>query len=205
MVRASVLLTALAAFAQAGAAQQAYQPPQPGTMITWKFEIGDTSRVRLSEVIASGDDFVVFDPDIQQSSGTPADFIVEFSALHSQACDQPLLSAEDRSALASVWPLTSGASASVRTGVSSTYKVGEETRVDIISDIAGAREAWKVESRYGQAAMQLAVSPSLGMQVRLDWPSGDSGHVLEVVEAQGAISPPQPSARSLGYCAELLQ
>lgn len=205
MVRALILLFASFAFAQVSAAQQSYLPPQPGTMITWKFEIGDESYVRLSEVIASGDDFVIYDPDIQQSTGLPIDYIVEFSGLHTQSCDQLLPLEDDRSALAAVWPLRSGASASVHSGVSSFYKVGEATIVDVISNIEGARQAWVVRSEFGNADMQIAVSPALGMQVRLGWPSGDSGQVLEVVEPQGSLSPAEDISGRLGYCAELLQ
>ena len=205
MVRALILLVMSIASAQVSAAQQGFQSPQPGTMITWKYEFGDQTYIRLNEVVISGEDFIIYDPDIQRSSGEAADYIVEFSGVHSQSCDQPLPGDEDRAALSAIWPLIPGASASVRTGVKSVYSVAEPVKVELISNIEGAGDALSVQTAYGEAEMTLAVSPVLGMPVQVVWASGDKGQVLEVIEPQGGLSPTDMAGQDLGYCSELLE
>ncbi|MEQ8556963.1 MAG: hypothetical protein RIB03_01500 [Henriciella sp.] len=196
---------ALIASAPVSAAQSQYMPPQPGTMITWKYQFDDHSYIRLSEVIASGDDFVVYDPDISDTSGSSSEYLVDFSGLHTQRCDEPLPAEDDRASLIAIWPLIQGATASVRSGSSGTYKVGGKTQVDVISSVEGARDAWIVASEIGAAEMDIAVSPALGMPVQITWKSGGSGEVLEIVEPQGSAEPVDVSGKNLGYCAQLLQ
>lgn len=188
-----------------GTAETAYMPPAPGTIVTWKYQLEDQTFLQLSEVVASGGDFVVYDPNLGEAASRPVDFQVEFSGLHTQTCDQPLPAEDDRKALASIWPLIRGASASVRSGVDSRYQVDEASEIALLSDVEGAGEVWTVSARMGEAEMQIAVSPALGMPVRLGWPSGEFGQVIEVVEPQGSAAPERDDSLDLGFCEELLQ
>lgn len=205
MRRALILLTACLAVAQVSAAEAVYIPPQPGTMVTWKHQFGDDSYVRLSEVVASGEDFAIYNPDISQPAGKPADFLVEFSGLHSQRCDEAIPTETERAALAQVWPLVTGATATVRSGVRSAYTVNDLREVPVISSFDDAQKAWGVDAAYGDVEMKLSVSPVLGMPIRIDWESGDHAQVLEVIEPQGSVQASDADGLDLGHCGELLK
>lgn len=200
------ILAALLAPALAGTAQQPFAPPAPGTLVTWSFDFDGDKSTRLSEVIASGDDFVIYDPDLRYTTGNPGEYVVEFSGVHAQSCDQALPSESDRRSLRALWPLRAGLAASVSTGEQPAFYFveGPET-VGLLSSTPDAHHAWRIDVRSGEADMTLAVSPAAGMPVRISWAAGGRGEVLEISEPQGSAAWEAIPEGQLGRCAELLQ
>ncbi|WP_084398850.1 hypothetical protein [Henriciella aquimarina] len=204
MVRGLILMLAIVSAAPVSLADTVFRPPAPGTLVTWSYTFDNDKFIRVSEVVASGEDFVIYDPNIRISTGNASEYLVEFSGIHVQTCDEPLPADDDRAALKAMWPFVRGASATVKTGHASVYKVGEQQSFDLISTTPEAGDVWAVEGRYGSIALDLKVSPALGMPVEVAWRSGGSGHVLEVAEPQGDAGGERDMIGNLGECEKLL-
>ncbi|MGB3627407.1 MAG: hypothetical protein WA989_16360 [Henriciella sp.] len=204
MWRSSTLFAAFLAIAQVSFAQSAYDTMEPGTLISWSFEFEETSFTRLSEVVASGPDFVIYQPDLKYKPTSAESYVVEFSGVHAQSCNEPLPDDADRQALQSLWPLTSGASASVRSGaVPARYRVQAADHADFIGSRGWPGEATWVEGQIGDAELKLLVSQDYGMHIGVEWVAGGSGRVLEVIEPENPVT--DDEARTLGNCSVLLK
>lgn len=205
MRRGLIILLACIGLGQVSFAQSFYEPPPPGTLLSWSYQFDGDGFSRLSEIVATGDDFVIYDPDLQFTQGSTSRYVVEFSGVHAQSCDEPMLGIDDRRALRAMWPLIRGASATVRSGgVETRYEVGDKVPVYIVSQDSEAMTATRVEGRFGDADMEVLVSDRFSVPVALSWAAGGGGRVLEVVEPQGSAGAPEIEG-SLGRCAELLQ
>ncbi|MEQ9315054.1 MAG: hypothetical protein RLN72_04325 [Henriciella sp.] len=204
MWRSSALFAGLMAAATVSFAQPDYKPLKPGTLISWSFEFDETSFSRLSEIVASGPDFVIYQPDLKYKPNSAASYMVEFSGVHAQTCSEPLPDQDDRRALQSLWPLMPGATASVRTGaVPARYQVRTADQAELIAGGRLPGEAMWVDGQVGDAELKLLVSKDLGLPIAIEWDAGGSGHVLDVIEPN---MPPDTQAEppTLGYCAGLL-
>jgi hypothetical protein len=191
--------------AQAVSAQSAYHPPPPGTLLTWSYNFDGDSFTRLSEIVAIGEDFVIYQTDIRYTARNSSQFVVEFSGVHAQTCNQPLPADEDRLALSSLWPLVPGASVSVKGGASpSQYLVQERASVTFPAFAQFESEAMRIQGQVGEAEVQLIVSDEHSIPISMVWSEGNVGRVIEMIEPNG-----QPGEAvdlsSLGYCAGLLQ
>ena len=205
MRRGLIILLACVGLGQVSFAQSFYEPPPPGTLLSWSYQFDGDGFSRLSEIVATGDDFVIYDPDLQFTQGSTSRYVVEFSGVHAQSCDEPMLSVDDRRALRSMWPLIPGASATVRTGgVETRYGVMDKVPVNLVTQDAEAMTATRVKGWFGDADMEVLVSDRFSVPVALSWAAGGGGRVLEVVEPQGSAGEPEIEG-TLGRCAELLQ
>lgn len=199
------MLSAVLVMAGLSFAQSASELPKPGTLISWRFEFDGAPSTRLSEIIASGPDFVIYQPDLKYEPTSAASYIVEFSGIHAQSCGEPLPDAADRQALRSMWPLQPGASATVRKGAApSKYSVGTSQRFDFISGTSLESAVMRVDGQVGGAEFELFVSPDFGMPIGIDWAAGGKGRVLEIIEPKTAF-PAAPQQKNLGNCASLLR
>ncbi|MEM5518240.1 hypothetical protein WNY37_14870 [Henriciella sp. AS95] len=186
-------------------AQSAYNPPSAGTLITWSYQFENESFTRLSEIVASGDDFVIYQPDIRYAADTPEQYVVEFAGVHAQTCADPLPDEDDRSALMAIWPLLSGSSASVRTGPTpSRYMVQAKENVDFLVSRPGQQSVFRVRGKLGSADLQFLVSEDYSIPIGMDWPGGENGRVIDLVEPEGGAGTDM-ELNNLGYCSELVK
>ncbi len=207
MKRALTTLSAMPCIALVSAAQTAYTPPAPGTMITWSYKFDDAVITKLSQVVATGEDFVIYDADLRYDTGQAGDYLVEFSGLHAQACDRPLLSARDRAGLAALWPLKEGAATSVSGEAAAMYVVGRTDAVHFISNQSASNEVRQIYGTVGDGdnSLNISVSTAYGIPVQITWNAGGYGQVLEIVEPQGSADIDDFDPDALGYCAELVR
>ena len=175
-------------------------------MLSWTYKFGDSQFTRLSEVVATGEDFVIYDPDLRYTTGTPGNYVVEFSGVHAQSCDEPLPSDVDRAVLKAMWPLDEGVTGSVEdVAKPSNYQVKSVEEVSLISSRPGPHLARRVEGRSGDISMEILVDEKLGVPVAISWSDGGNGRVLEVLEPQGSAAPAAEVEGDLGYCAALFE
>ena len=175
-------------------------------MLSWSYKFGDSQFTKLSVVVATGEDFVIYDPDLRYSTGTPGNYVVEFSGMHAQSCGDPLPSEVDRAALKAMWPLAEGVSGSVEDVAKPfRYEVKSVEEVNLISSVPGPHKARRVEGRSGEISMEMLVYDQFGIPVEISWSDGGIGRVLEIIEPQGSAAPVAEDLGDLGYCAELLE
>lgn len=124
----AVILAALAGLITSPAiGQEAPVNLAPGTNLYWLtgYEYGyDQSREQL---IYLGDDFAVYKTISEYSAGDESDYFALFSGIDFRGCDGDMPSAEERQALASLWPLTEGSSAQILLPEPATIEVGAAT------------------------------------------------------------------------------
>ena len=205
MRRALTICLVLAGLGPVSVAQTSYAPPPPGTLLSWRYQFDGDGYTRLSEIVATGEDFVIYDPDISYTKGASSKYVVEYSGIHAQSCNEPLLDESDRQALKSMWPLVNGASATVKSGAMDThYAVTGIESVELIAPTTGSTTAARVRGRFGEAGMEVLVSQQYGIPVELSWSAGGNGRVLEIVEPQGS-APDLEQLGNLGRCASLLR
>ena len=198
------LLCALAfALTSAADAQDEYTPPPLGTMVTWSFGSEGGRETRLSEVVATGPDYAIFQSDLRLSADNPAAYFVEFSGIHITSCAADMPSREQRDRLASAWPLESGDTIEVAGDQLAVYTIGELMN-HTLNIAEGPTEARQVKVDYGDIENDIMLSLAWNMAVAVQWPDGTGDRALEIVPPAKSPAPRSDLMRVIGNCAGLL-
>lgn len=183
-------------------ANDLYTPLPVGTQITWLMPTDEGTQTRVSEVVANGQDFVVYKYDLTWSPDDAWGYLVEFSGLYSTSCSAQMPSIKMRQQLIKLWPLKTGAKATFAFDAESQYEVQNLT-VHEISQVHGPRPAWVINKIIGDIRTKVLLSADLGFPVREEWNDGRVERVIDVFVPPR--SKPALSGDQLGNCLTLLQ
>ena len=204
MIRVMMSFLALSAVSFLAYADDPYSPPPVGTMVTWSFGNSADRETRISEVVAVGDDFVIYLSDLRLSEDNPSSYLVEFSGIHVISCAGAMPGKKTREALASIWPLQPGGTVEVADEFLTTYTIGELTS-HTVNVTEGPQEARRIKASYGDVENEITFSLSWNMPVAIGWSDGTGDKALEVVpplENKGVSS---DIFDAIGNCATLLE
>jgi len=109
-----------------GAAEAAPDQPVslgPGSIVFWtSAQDGNADRFRETLLI-EGEDFAIYQTESDWAAGDETDYFVLFSGIYYNTCDLEMPNAEERAALAALWPLTEGDTAEIATDQGASVKL----------------------------------------------------------------------------------
>ena len=203
-MRDLLLFTAIAFGASATAvAEDHYSPPPIGTMVTWSFGNESDRETRISEVVATGEDFVIYLSDLRLDAESAASYIVEFSGLHVVSCTADMPGENERQRLASAWPLTPGNTVELEGDANATYTIGQQTRHTLNAG-DGPMDVRQIKASYGAVENDITLSLNWHMPVAIQWPDGTGDKALEVLPPASETGPKSELRDAVGNCADLL-
>ena len=187
----------------AASAQSEYTPPPVGTMVTWSFGNDDGRETRISEVVATGSDFVIYLSDLRLNENNPASYLVEFSGLHVASCAGDLPSEDERERLAAAWPLVDGETVEIAGNGGAVYTIGRLIS-HTLNAAEGPMQAREIKASYGSVTNDITLSLNWNIPVAVGWADGTGDKALEVMSPTQGLSPKTDLGSVLGQCAGLL-
>ena len=114
-MRRALLAAAVAfvSFPSALAEQDAALPLGPGSVLYWSSHYDGSNDRYAEKVIAEGADFKIYLNDIEELGDGPANYFALFSGIDYRLCDAEMPTAEEREAIATLWPLETGKTAAI--------------------------------------------------------------------------------------------
>ncbi|MEM5518239.1 hypothetical protein WNY37_14865 [Henriciella sp. AS95] len=178
-------------------------------MTYWSSSYEGAQSSYRARVIAVGEDFVLFEPaggevwTEEEEDQSAASSFAEFSGLFVRFCDETMPSAEDRAALAAMWPLKPGDTAAVAGERPGKVTVKEETEFFFMGE---NRKAWTVDVEYDGAIEVSTVLPDYPMIANFIWAEAEGEDRLMAVNSNAAGPTPEDlEAKELGTCASLIE
>lgn len=206
-VMGTVALTG-AGLSSAAAQQNNLPELDVGSSIFWSTIYDGTASSFRERLIASGDDWQIFHSiyeGMEDEPLGPESLFVVYSGIDYRSCgDGALASADERKAVAGLWPLTEGASVALTTLEDPiTIHVGEPTEFYLMGQ---THPAHTIQIEYGDQDLneQIVVLDELPLTVRMDWDETSWDKVMSVSGPKTATLE-TPTAAELGICAALLE
>lgn len=173
-------------------------------MITWSFGLESERETRLSEVVAIGDDFVIYLTDLRLNSKSAASYVAEFSGIHVTSCVEDMPNETERSLLANAWPLKSGDLLEIGEEISATYTIGKLTS-HTLNTLEGPTQARLIKAVFGNVENDITLSLDWNTAVAVSWADGSGDKALEVVPPSVEAKVRRDIADDIGKCAALLE
>ena len=186
------------------AAEEGYRPPPVGTQLSWVEPAGDAGG-RISEVVATGSDFVIYQRHIADSVSRPINFVAEFSGVYEVSCVLPMPSSAERVQLQEMWPLESGRTLSIGDDYKVAFEVGRQdsSKISLTGPSSPVQEVSVLED---DVQTRKSISLEWHTVVVNTFRDGSVERVRDVYVTQGSGAPgEEPAAYKLGNCAELLE
>lgn len=190
-------------FGVASAAPDSEIPIGPGTVVYWTSAYDGGSSNFRENLIAQGDDFQLFVTEGEWAPGGLEDHFALFSGIYFAACDQRMPTAEERSDLAGLWPLTTGQQVEIATGDEATLKVGAATEVFLMGETRAAHIVNSVYRGDDPSEEDLLILDNTPLTVGVLWEDGTKDRATLVTKPNSVASMPVDTDL-IGNCASLI-
>lgn len=189
-----------------GVAQAAPDQPVslgPGSVVFWtSAQDGNADRFRETLLI-EGEDFAIYQTESDWAAGDETDYFALFSGIYYNTCDLEMPNAEERDALAALWPLTEGDTAEIATDQGASVEIGEASEFFLMGKRHAAHQI--SISYLGEEASEetVFVLDDVPMTVAVHWEGGGRDSATLVTRPKSVASTPVDTDL-IGTCASLL-
>lgn len=187
----------------ASAAPDQVLPVQPGSSIFWTSAYDGGSDNFRETVIAQGDDFEIYRNDGDWSDGGVADHFALFSGIYFASCDTEMPSAEERTEIAGLWPLTSGASVELSNGNGTRFEIGVSQEFFMMGKTWAAHTITGTYSGDEPSEEALIVLDEFPLTVAVHWEDGTKD-TATLVTKPTSVASTLIDTDLIGNCASLL-
>ncbi len=178
-------------------------PIGPGSYIYWTSAYEGGSDRYQEQLIAETGDVQLFKTINEYSEGEPGDYFALFSGIYFTLCDTEMPTADERAAIAGLWPLTPGAVVEIKSGDGAKLEVGEATQYYLMGR---SRPAHLVSGTYfgeEESSEVLTVLDDVKLTVGIDWEEGSKDSAM-LVTKPNAVASTEVDTGLIGTCADLL-
>lgn len=175
----------------------------PGSSVYWtSAHDGNADRFRET-LLAQGEDFALFKTESEWAAGDEADYFALFSGIYYNTCDLEMPTAEERAALAGLWPLTEGGAVELSSDQGAIVEVGSQTEYYLMGQM---RDAHSISLAYlgdDPSEETIFVLDALPLTVAIHWQDGSQDSATLVTRPRSVASTPVDTDL-IGNCASLL-
>ena len=205
MVRAAIAGLFVSAAPLAVSAAPGLPDVGGGSIVYWSSAYEGSSDQYHERILATGDDWVLFksefDDDFVETE--TSDLFMIFSGTEYRACDETMPTAEERQALAALFPLEEGATVALTSDDGDrTVRVGAATNYFLMGQMHPAHEVF-MEFEDEEQNHKLVVLDEKPFTVAIDWNETSSDRVMSITSPKEAPRSGQ-TAEDLGNCAAFL-
>jgi len=199
----SALGVLLASSASAG--EEASLPFGEGSTVYWTLAYDGGSDRLIERALISGDDFMIFQTVGDTAVGDASDYFALYSGIDYRTCDETQATAEERAALAALWPLEPGKSAKITSydDTALTVRVGEASAFFLMGQMWPAHQLTLDYESEEETDEELIVLDQLPISVSLKW-DATSLDTVTLVTKPSPVALPDLSQETIGECAALL-
>lgn len=197
---------ALVSFPSALAETDTALPLGPGSVLFWSSHFDGSNDRYAEKVIAEGPDFKIYLNDIEELGIGPANYFALFSGIDYRSCDAEMPAAEERVAVAALWPLETGKTAAIFTTSDNpaAVKIGDATDMFLMGQSRAAHSI-KIDYENNEETEDetIFVLNDTHLTGVIEWAEGSQDTLLLVTK-------PRPetdydlSEGAIGTCAALL-
>lgn len=169
----------------------------------WTSTSGSGSDKYSETLLVQGDDFAIFRTDSDWSEGGVSDHFALFSGIYYNACDMEMPTAEERQAMAGLWPLSEGAKVDVSAGKGASIEVGATADFYLMGK---TRAAHSIKISYqgdDPSEESIIVLDEVPLTVAIIWDDSTRDTTTLVTRPTSAASTPV-DIDLIGNCASLL-
>lgn len=174
-----------------------------GSEIFWTSAYDGGSDNFYERLVAEQDDVQIFQSVSEWAAGDESDYFVLFSGIYYTGCDGEMPTAEERAAVANMWPLTPGSSVEIKTGDGAKFEIGEPTDFYLMGR---GRPAHKVTGTYygeEETTEEFVVLNDVKLTVAIAWEEGGRDSATLVTKPD-AVASTFANTDLIGTCADLL-
>ncbi len=174
-----------------------------GSDLYWTSAYDGGSDRFKERMIAENGDVQIYQTDNEFAEGAPSDYFALFSGIYYATCDLDMPTAEERTALERLWPLTPGSVVEIKSGDGAKIEVGEPTEYFLMGK---RRPAHTVTGKYygeEESSETLIVLDDVKLTVSINW-QDDGKDSVTLVTKPDAVASTYSNTDLIGTCADLL-
>ena len=178
-------------------------PMGQGSEIFWTSAYDGGSDKFYERLVVDQGDVQIFKTVNDYPAGDEGDYFVLFSGIYYTGCDSEMPTAEERTAVANLWPLTSGSTVEIKTGDGVKIEVGEQTEFFLMGR---NRPAHKVTATYygdEETSEELIILDDVKLTVGIAWQEGGIDSAMLVTKPD-AVASTFANTDLIGTCGDLL-
>ena len=177
-------------------------PLGPGSYIFWTSAYDGGSDRYQEQLIAQKDDVQLFKTMNEYSAGDESDYFALFSGIYITLCDTEMPTADERSAIADLWPLTPGAAVEIKSGDGAKIEVGEPTQYYLMGQYHPAHLVTGTYYGDEESSETLTILDNVKLTVGIDWDEGSKDRAM-LVTKPNAVASTEVDTDLIGTCADL--
>ena len=197
------LSAALFASGAAVAAPDDALPLGPGSVVYWTSVYDGGSDEYREALLAEGEDFALYQMVSEWAEGGAGDYFALFSGIYYAPCEDEMPSAEEREAIAGLYPLSPGAKVAIGGDQGPTFTIGEATEFFLMGR---PRAAHKIDVTYAgddPSEESITVLDDMPLTVAIQWSDGARDSASLVTSPKSVASTPVDTDL-IGNCASLM-
>ena len=174
----------------------------PGSDLYWISAYDGGSDRYSEQLIAQTGDAQLFKTMNEYSEGDASDYFALFSGIYFTLCDTEMPTAEERAALAGLWPLTSGAVVEIKSGDGAKLEVGEPTQYYLMGHYRPAHTVTGTYYGEEESTESLIILDDVKLTVGIEWDEGSKDSAMLVTKPD-AVASTEVDTDLIGTCADL--